>query len=98
MARQVFLVPAISTFALLSLFVVHSLMSFSGYGAADSPSWGVTSPPAGDLVRDALRKEQLIKCVHITPLRGSLLTVCDRDIAASQEDLRSPSDFSGHRK
>jgi len=47
-------------------------MSFSGLSLEEPPSWGVVSPPAGDLVKDALRKEQLL-----------------RDIAASQEDLRT---------
>ncbi|RDB17910.1 hypothetical protein Hypma_000889 [Hypsizygus marmoreus] len=36
-------------------------MSFSGYAVDEPSAWGVVSPPAGDLVRDALRKEQVIK-------------------------------------
>jgi len=34
-------------------------MSYSGFG--ESPKWGVTSPPAQDRVRDAFRKEQILK-------------------------------------
>lgn len=29
----------------------------------DDQAWGVTSPPAGDIVKDALRKEKIIKYV-----------------------------------
>ncbi|KAJ7601012.1 hypothetical protein C8J56DRAFT_911861 [Mycena floridula] len=34
-------------------------MSFSGFD--DNPAWGVTSPTSRDVVRDAMRKEKLIK-------------------------------------
>ncbi|KAF8225874.1 hypothetical protein L208DRAFT_1407883 [Tricholoma matsutake] len=47
-------------------------MSFSGLTLDEPPPWGIVSPPASDLVKDALRKEELLK-----------------DIAASQEDLRT---------
>jgi hypothetical protein len=36
-------------------------MSFSGLSLEDSPAWGIVSPPASDLIKDALRKEQLLK-------------------------------------
>jgi len=36
------------------------------YGLDDTPSWGITSPRDGDLglVRDAVRKEQVIKYIQ----------------------------------
>ncbi|GLB38462.1 putative predicted coiled-coil protein (DUF2205) [Lyophyllum shimeji] len=36
-------------------------MSFSGYSLDEPPAWGAVSPPAGDLVRDAIMKEKLLK-------------------------------------
>jgi hypothetical protein len=57
--------------------------------------WGVVSPrEAGSdlgLVRDTLRKDQIIKCVYLLCLyaKTDVLTLSDhRDILASQEDLR----------
>ncbi|KAG5648280.1 hypothetical protein DXG03_004850 [Asterophora parasitica] len=48
-------------------------MSFSGFTIDEPPAWGPVSTPApGDLVRDAILKEKILK-----------------DIAASQEDLRT---------
>jgi FtsZ-binding cell division protein ZapB len=35
-------------------------MSFAGYDGDDPPAWGAPAP-AGDLVKDALKKEQLLK-------------------------------------
>jgi short coiled-coil protein len=67
-------------------------MSFSGL-SLEPPSWGVVSPPASDLVKDALRKEQLLK--YVLRLVAVILTSSfnsHRDIAASQDDLRSPFD------
>lgn len=65
-------------------------MSFSGLSLDESPSWGVVSPPAGDLVKDALKKEQLLKYALAFPHAPSgLHTSSLRDIAAHQEDLRS---------
>jgi len=36
-------------------------MSFSGFDSDDPPAWGITSPPTGDIVKDALRKEKILK-------------------------------------
>ncbi|KAG6917460.1 hypothetical protein DXG01_002437 [Tephrocybe rancida] len=36
-------------------------MSFSSYGEDDAPAWGVPSPQPADIVRDALRKEKVLK-------------------------------------
>lgn len=37
-------------------------MSFSGYTLDEPPAWGVVSPPAtGDIVRDAIMKEKVLK-------------------------------------
>jgi hypothetical protein len=42
--------------------------------AIDEPAaWGaVASPPAGDIIKDALRKEQLLKSAISQPLRSNL--------------------------
>jgi hypothetical protein len=67
-------------------------MSFSKLSLDESPAWGVVSPPASDLVKDALRKEQLLK--YAPGFFGSVIPYFNfqphRDIAASQDDLRSP--------
>ena len=38
-------------------------MSFSGYSLDEAPAWGLASPPTTDPIRDALRKEQILKFV-----------------------------------
>jgi hypothetical protein len=38
-------------------------MSFSASGLEDQAGWGVSSPPANDLVKDALKKEKVLECV-----------------------------------
>ena len=39
-------------------------MSFSGYSLDDeAPAWGLSSPPTTDPIRDALRREQILKFV-----------------------------------
>ncbi|KAJ6512167.1 hypothetical protein C8R47DRAFT_1207518 [Mycena vitilis] len=55
----------------------------------DEPAaWGaVASPPAGDIIKDTLRKEQLLKQVVRQPLAPYL--TFNREIAASQQDLRT---------
>ncbi|KAH6912546.1 hypothetical protein BKA70DRAFT_1264131 [Coprinopsis sp. MPI-PUGE-AT-0042] len=35
-------------------------MNFGGY-PDENPAWGVTSPRTGDIIKDAIRKEQVIK-------------------------------------
>ncbi|TFK28016.1 hypothetical protein FA15DRAFT_665776 [Coprinopsis marcescibilis] len=34
-------------------------MNFDEFG--DNPAWGVTSPRTGDIIKDTIRKEQVIK-------------------------------------
>lgn len=36
-------------------------MEFDNFVAEDSPGWGVTSPKSGDIVRDAIKKEKVLK-------------------------------------
>ncbi|KAJ2935168.1 hypothetical protein H1R20_g1927, partial [Candolleomyces eurysporus] len=36
-------------------------MEFDNFVAEDSPGWGVTSPKTGDIVRDAIKKEKVLK-------------------------------------
>lgn len=68
-------------------------MSYSGYDAA--PAWGSTEVHEEDIVKDALRKEQLLKYVYhqtTSPSFGpdNILSFVCRDIAAAQDDLRGP--------
>ncbi|RXW24448.1 hypothetical protein EST38_g1449 [Candolleomyces aberdarensis] len=36
-------------------------MEFDNFVAEDSPGWGITSPKTGDIVRDAIKKEKVLK-------------------------------------
>jgi hypothetical protein len=36
-------------------------MEFDNFVAEDSPGWGITSPKSGDIVRDAIKKEKVLK-------------------------------------
>jgi len=39
------------------------MSSFSAF--EDQPVWGATSPPAGDLVKDALKREKILQYVLV---------------------------------
>ncbi|KAF9468567.1 hypothetical protein BDZ94DRAFT_1153594 [Collybia nuda] len=58
-------------------------MSFAGYTADYPATWGVTSPPAGDLVRDALKKEQILK--DIAASQEDLRTLLSRVKSVQKE-------------
>ncbi|KAF5338989.1 hypothetical protein D9611_008758 [Ephemerocybe angulata] len=36
-------------------------MQFDDFVSQDSPGWGVTSPKTGDIVKDAMKKEKVMK-------------------------------------
>jgi len=38
-------------------------MSFAGF--EDTPGWGVSSPNSADIVKDAMRKEQVLKDIEL---------------------------------
>jgi len=40
-------------------------MQYDDLASQDSPGWGVTSPKSADIVRDAMKKEKVIKCVRL---------------------------------
>ena len=40
-----------------------TVMSFAGF--EDTPTWGVSSPNSADIVKDAMRKEQLLRYVSL---------------------------------
>jgi hypothetical protein len=58
-------------------------MSFSKLSQDESPAWGVVSPPASDLVKDALRKEQLLK--DIAASQDDLRTLVGRVQSVQKE-------------
>lgn len=54
----------------------------------DQAGWGTSEGiPAKDLIKDAMKKEQVIKCESFHTLTLLLLTQ-SRDIVAYQDDLR----------
>ena len=55
----------------------------------DQTGWGASDAvPTGDIVKDAMRKEQIIKWVHVHLISGLQLLIQTRDIVAFQDDLR----------
>jgi hypothetical protein len=40
-------------------------MSYRDLGFEDAPAWGVPSPQSADIVKDALKKETLLKYVFL---------------------------------
>jgi len=69
-------------------------MQYNDFSIDERPAWGVSSPRDGGgdlgLVRDTLRKEQVIKSV-VSTLSNMLLWILSlsfREILASQEDLK----------
>jgi hypothetical protein len=63
-------------------------MSFGGYD--DSSAWGPGADVGEDLVRDALRKDALLKWVYALAGPSRLSPSVLREIAAAQEDLKGP--------
>ena len=62
-------------------------MEFDNFVAEDSPGWGVTSPKSGDIVRDAIKKEKVLK--YEAPLTVLVwVFIGFREIISYQEDLR----------
>lgn len=63
-------------------------MSFSGYNVDGPTAWGTPAPLDG-IVKDALKKEQLLRYVlhEFTTIKPHWNGY--REIAASQDDLRS---------
>ncbi|KAF8895408.1 hypothetical protein BD779DRAFT_1499342 [Infundibulicybe gibba] len=57
-------------------------MSFSGYSLDDTPTWGVASQP-GDIVKDALKKEKILK--EIAASKEDLRTLLSRVQAVQKE-------------
>ncbi|EGN98002.1 hypothetical protein SERLA73DRAFT_109293 [Serpula lacrymans var. lacrymans S7.3] len=49
-------------------------MSFNGY--EDPPAWGEPEPSTGDIVKDAIRKEQVLK--EIAAAQGDLQSLVTR--------------------
>lgn len=59
-------------------------MSFSGYSIDEPPAWGAVSPPAaGDLVRDAIMKEKVLR--DIAASREDLRTLLARVQSVQKE-------------
>ncbi|KAF8073816.1 hypothetical protein FPV67DRAFT_1560157 [Lyophyllum atratum] len=58
-------------------------MSFSGYSVDEPGAWGAVSPPAGDLVRDAIMKEKILK--EIAASQEDLHTLLGRVKAVQKE-------------
>lgn len=60
----------------------------------ENAAWATPEPGGtGDIIKDAMMKEKLIKCVHcalwvITSTDGRCMILLNRDITAAQDDLR----------
>jgi hypothetical protein len=67
-------------------------MQYDGYSIDEGPTWGVRSPRDGEsdlgMVKDTMKKEQVIKSVLLYVFCFGFLSLSSREILASQEDLK----------